>query len=389
MQTDMRMSLSSDVCATCHGEPLRHGRFQQWQLSSHANYELAVDRGESGSCARCHTANGFLAWLPILLDDDPATDPLADVEVTWTADQAHPQTCATCHNPHSVGTTTGVTTDVTVRIYGDTPPLIGGFTVIGAGNGAICMTCHNTRRGLRNDSNFAGHYGTAEASRAPHQSAQADVLVGENAYLVDVGVRGSHSLVEDTCVNCHMERTPPPASLSYNQGGTNHTFFASETICSKCHGEAFNATGVTSAFEANSATLKTLMDDALYRLVTGLLQAGNSIDLDGEAILASAAEIEAVEFGEGSGRQAITVVLSDGTALGPFGVNNVNVLDAAQTEIGQLYDFADERLIKSGWNWNLLIDDGSRGIHNPSFVFNVLDASIDALNALAQEEGGD
>ena len=124
-------------------------------MSGHADYELAIDEGESGNCSRCHTGNGFLNWLPILLDDDPATDPVESIEVTWTADETHPQTCVTCHDPHAIGTTTGVDTNATVRISGDTPPLIAGFTAVGVGKGAICMTCHNSRRGLRNDSNFA------------------------------------------------------------------------------------------------------------------------------------------------------------------------------------------------------------------------------------------
>ena len=42
-----RLSLASDVCASCHGEPLRHARFQQWQLSRHSNYELAIDESQT------------------------------------------------------------------------------------------------------------------------------------------------------------------------------------------------------------------------------------------------------------------------------------------------------------------------------------------------------
>ncbi len=49
-----RVDLSSDVCAQCHGEPLRHARFQQWQLSGHANYELAVDEA-AAAAARAAT----------------------------------------------------------------------------------------------------------------------------------------------------------------------------------------------------------------------------------------------------------------------------------------------------------------------------------------------
>ena len=105
--SEPRVDISSDVCATCHGELPRHGRFQQWQLSGHANYELAIDESQSGSCSRCHTGNGFLAWLPILLDDDPNTDPTASIQVDWTEDESHPQTCVTCHDPHQAGTTSG------------------------------------------------------------------------------------------------------------------------------------------------------------------------------------------------------------------------------------------------------------------------------------------
>ena len=385
-QTDPRVSLSADVCAVCHGEPLRHARFQQWQLSGHANYELAIDEGESGSCARCHTVNGFLAWLPILLDDDPDTDPLDDVEVTWTADEAHPQTCVTCHDPHNIGTTTGVGTNATVRISGDTPPLIGGFQATDVGRGAICMTCHNSRRGLRNDDTFDDTVAEGDQTRAPHGSAQGDMLMGQNAYLVEVGTRGNHSTsenVQDTCVTCHMEATPPPDLLSYQLGGTNHTFFASPDICADCH--AFGAEVVQPGVDADMGSLKELIADAMLDLFAQQIAAGNSIDLNGEATIEDTADIIALDFGESRGQQALTVVFDGGTSVGPVAVGNVSVVDSAGTILGGLYDFADARLIKAGWNWNFVTNDGSRGVHNPSFAMGVLDASIDALEALAVE----
>ena len=39
---DSRVKLGSEVCGSCHGEPARHGRYQQWLLSNHADYELAA-----------------------------------------------------------------------------------------------------------------------------------------------------------------------------------------------------------------------------------------------------------------------------------------------------------------------------------------------------------
>ncbi len=373
-----RTSLSSYVCAVCHGEPLRHARFQQWQLSAHANYELAIDESDSGSCSRCHTGNGFLAWSEL----DPPFDPDTNVTVDWTADEAHPQTCVVCHDPHSVGTTTGVETDATMRIFGDTPPLTAGFTATDVGNGAICMTCHNSRRGLRNDATFDG----TDTARAPHGAAQTDVLMGQNAYFVEVDSPGSHATeIEDTCVNCHMEQTTPPDLLAYNSGGTNHTFAASPDICANCHG--FGPEVVQPGIEASLDELQGLMEGALLDLITVQLAAapGNSIDLDGDGVadITDASDIADIAFGESHGRQAITVGFTGGTTIGPVRMNDVDVLDASAEVLGELYDFADDTVIKAGWNWNLVNNDGSKGVHNPGFAGEALNAAIDALNELA------
>ncbi len=391
-----RVGLSADICATCHGEPLRHARFQQWQLSGHGNYELAIDEAGSGNCSRCHTANGFLEWLPILLDDDPLTDPTASVTVAWTEDEAHPQTCVTCHDPHANGSTSGINTNATVRISGSTPPLIGGFKAVGVGRGAICMTCHNSRRGLHNDTLFGEIAGTSDTSRAPHGSAQSDMLMGQNAYFVNTGIRGNHSLVEDTCVNCHMEQTPPPAALSYALGGTNHTFAASDQICSNCHGLSFNAAGVQEAFAASIDDLKVLVEIALLSLMEDEIALGNviAIDLGGgmERIVTDIMEIDTIEFGETRGRQAISFNFVDMTTVGLTGVNGIDVRDGLMTmdcpglaARCELYDFADDRLVKAGWNYVLVHNDGSGGIHNPAYALEVLDVSRDALEALLAE----
>jgi hypothetical protein len=379
---DPRVDLSADVCASCHGEPLRHARFQQWQLSGHANYELAIDESGSGSCSRCHTANGFLEWLPILLDNDPTTDPLANITVTWTEDEAHPQTCATCHDPHAIGTTTGIDTNATVRISGDTPPLIAGFQVTDVGRGAICMTCHNSRRGLRNDSVW-DTFSASEKARAPHGSAQTDVLVGENAYFVPVGDRGSHSFLEDACVSCHMESTPPPSVLSYNQGGTNHTFLADRNICSDCHSPHLDPDDVQGGVQHLMDIVEDLLEDGYYELFETVTTAGNSVDLNGDATISDPTTIAEIQFGEYHGRQALSVTFNDMSVSGPHRLTDIDVLDGSMAIVGTLADFADDSLMKSGWNWALIHNDGSRGVHNPFFANGALIAARDALVAMA------
>ncbi len=376
--TGSRISLSSDVCGICHGEPARHGRFQQWQLSGHANYELATDEGENGNCSRCHTGNGFLAW------EDLNFDAGSNVEVTWTSDQIHPQTCQTCHDPHDIGTTSGnAETNATVRISGDTPMLAAGFVATDVGRGAICMTCHNGRRGLRNDSNFD----IADAARAPHVGPQADVLMGQNAYFVEVGKRSYHSQIEDACVTCHMEATPPPDLLSYNLGGTNHTFYARKDICANCHTFA-NYEGVQGPVQNKLAKLKGEIEDALYAVIDAQTNQGAVIDFGGEATIGSASEILGLDFEESHGRQGLAVQLASGW-VGPVAMNSVKVVPAvgAATDI---YRVADPSVAKAGWNYWLVHSDASLGVHNPGFVNSALDVSLFAVaNADVPGEGGD
>ncbi len=130
-------------------------------------------------------ANGFLAWLPVL-DGAVPGDPNDSVEVTWTEDETHPQTCADLPRParhrHHLGRATTPTrrcgSPATRRCCSPAS------SPTDVGRGAICMTCHNTRRGLRNDRHLGRD---RRQDRAPHLGAQTDVLMGQNVYFVEVG----------------------------------------------------------------------------------------------------------------------------------------------------------------------------------------------------------
>lgn len=366
-QNGSRTTLSSDLCGTCHGEPLRHSRFQQWQLSSHANYELAGEEGTNATCAKCHSANGFIAW-------EKSGFSTANLNVTWTADQVHPITCQACHDPHDVGTTSGSSaTNATVRVTGSTPELMAGFTATNVGRGAICMTCHNSRRGLKNDSTFT----VADASRAPHVGAQADIIMGQNLYFAQVGTPGYHSKVEDSCVTCHMESTPPPADLSYQLGGTNHTFFASKDICSKCH-PTIRTDDVQAVVEAKLVSLKAEVERAIKETMQAQIKAGKSIKMGTAAtapVIKVASDIVSVSISDSSGRQAVAVTLADGTTTPTVGLNNVKVVPPAGAVV-EFYAVADPNIAKAGWNLLTVETDGSKGVHNPAFVNSALDIAL-------------
>ncbi len=383
---DARVSLASNVCAVCHGEPLRHARYQQWQLSRHSNFELAIDEGDSASCSRCHTGQGFLTWLPQLVAGDPGdiVDPDPGTEeneaIYWTADTVQPQTCVTCHDPHNIGTTTGTGTDATVRIFGDTPVLPAGFVATGMGNGALCITCHNSRRGLYNDA--VADSIPFEDGRAPHGSSQGDIVMGQNAFFVSVGVRGAHSLIEDTCVKCHMEETPPPELLSYNQGGANHTFFASIDICSNCHtsvdGESLQAATESEVDALIDETESAITDLMNAQLASTPVTLWNSSTPPAQLITIPLGSTVSVDnFGSSRGRQAMDVTV--GVETFSVQLRRVTIGDAGVPfdSANNLFSNYNEGVVilKAGWNILLVENDGSFGVHNPSFSNGVLGSS--------------
>ena len=400
-----RQNISSELCGSCHGEPLRHGRFQQWEESGHANLELAIVEGtvenrdaSAGHCGRCHSGEGFLAWtaqddltLRIQGANGNATvDELAALGLT--VDSVHSQTCVVCHDPHDAGKSSGEPNTAGIRIEGSTSLLPAGFKAVSVGRGALCITCHNTRNGAHNDL-----VGDPANYSAPHTAAQGDVLMGENAYFVRTGARSAHSFIENTCTKCHMDLTPPPTEFSYQQSGTNHSFAASLSICADCHGK-FDGKALMEAIEemlhdlgsAMSAyLLGKLGDQVTIKDYTPHAYQGKEYDIKSDAVVINKANIAAVEPSEPHGQQGFLITFKEPVEVTYAPANeNPHKLSVTTVEV-QLGDITSDGkaaiippadpLVKAGWNYFLLHGDGSEGIHNPSFSLDVIRASAAAL----------
>ncbi|KKN12289.1 hypothetical protein LCGC14_1018010, partial [marine sediment metagenome] len=376
-QADARTSVSSDVCGACHGEPPRHGRFQQWEESNHADYTLAIERATNASCGRCHVAQGFLAWLPQLEEGNPGN---IEAEITWTAETAEPVTCVVCHDPHGQGKISGEPNTATVRVEGNTSMLPAGFKVIGAGRGALCMTCHNSRNSERNDVAMP-----VTDDRVPHTAAQTDVLMGENAYFVSVGQRSPHSLIEDTCTGCHMVLSPPPAEFSRQGAGTNHSFEASSDICASCHG-VFTGGTLDDAVHGGLEELKVAIEEAIAKEIVAQTSAGKTVTLvkmgpdESDVNIVGDSQVTGVEFLETHGRLAMNIAV-DGTVYEHVRLaRDTEVTDPDGKVVGTfIASDAGQVIAKAGWNYFLIEGDGSEGVHNPSFTLQVVSASVDAL----------
>ena len=400
-----RVSLSSDVCGACHGEPPRHARFQQWEESGHGDYDLAIleatveNRGPlAGHCGRCHSGQGFLSWieqgnLGKWIQGAEGNATVGELKALGlTNDSVHPQTCVVCHDPHEQGTTSGEPNTATVRIEGNTSMLPAGFQAKNVGRGALCMTCHNTRNGPHNDAK------PPTSHSAPHVAAQADVLMGENAYFVAEGQRSSHANLQDTCTTCHMAETPPPAELSYQLSGTNHTFEASSKICASCHSDAFDGTALQAGYEEKLHKLAEEMGEYLLNKMPAEITikdytpheyAGKSYDMASDAVVVAEANIASAEPTEPHGQQGFILKFKSSVTFtySPKG-EQPHTVELSEAEVQLRHITTDgetlvipvgDVLVKVGWNYFLIHGDGSEGVHNPAFTNEVLDASMEAL----------
>lgn len=105
--------------------------------------------------------------------------------------------------------------------------------------------------------------------------------------------------------------------------------------------------------------------------------AGTRSDLNGAATIVDAGDIDEIVFGSFRGRQSMVVTLG-GTAYGPLRVGDIDVLTGEGAV--KLRDAAPDELLKAGWNWNLVNNDGTYGVHNPRYALTVLAAARDAVN---------
>jgi predicted CXXCH cytochrome family protein len=397
-----RTSLASELCASCHGEadsvyPLL------WRGSPHANLEMAQgeatveSRGAfAAHCGRCHAGQGFLAYLDQLDNGTAATASLrkpdgspADVgylgSLGLTRDQVQPETCATCHDPHDA------TNPHQLRVF-DSQTLAAGFDVAGVGEGALCMTCHNTRSGAH-----GADAGDPPDYSAPHVAAQADVFMGKSAYYVTGSRLSGHAVIQDTCVTCHV-RLLPASVPSF--APSNHTFEADTTICVSCHGDGVTGAPTQTAVLSEMDELASALGTALANVIAGQVAASGSFavrawdpatDLyssssSGTANVTIDQAPTAAEPVSIHGQQGFTVTLPSDVTFqltnGDFVTTNKVSFQLGslftQTGGAALVSPASD-IVRAGWNYYLVLGDGSRGIHNPSFVFEILDASLSAL----------
>lgn len=422
-----RISYSAEVCGTCHGEGAHH-IYAEWSTPApadalgvrmgHSNRDGALlGAGATGlnrSCGRCHTAQGFDLYTEELDNGRFTLNQVpANVVAAITTANAEPVTCTGCHDPHDA------TNPNQLRVYGDTELLPSGFRGYGLGKGALCVTCHNSRNGARTGSDTltylhedgeAYNSGNPTGYSAPHQAAQGDVFLGRNAYFMGarLPMTSDHAAIEDSCVGCHMALQPKEYIAHGSPQKSGHLFRIAEedrgALCSNCHGDYVNGEGIQGSVEAQLEALEQRMAAAAMAKINGIpggVIRVRAFDVSTDFYSSSSASnsnvsidvvtnpVVAIELEEGHGQIELHLTFalpidvpfvnaSGGPAptrtLTAFGVQLGSLKDNAATPVA-LYGL-NGNFVRAGWNYFLVHGDASKGLHNPTFVREVLNASL-------------
>ena len=341
-----------------------------WQKSKHANKELAVEdatwegRKESTAhCARCHSEQGFKAWVPQLKRGDAGFIKKADGKdadeafiksLGLTKADVKPITCAACHSQGSQ-----------LHITDNIPMLPNGLSIRGVGKGALCMACHNTRNGR-----IAWDNPDPKRFTQPHEAAQTDVLFGKNVFFYnDTGdTESPHAaFVGDSCVACHKQ---------LSKGG--HSFKAGE--CESCHGEklkeSFVQKGIVDLQKQLAAAIEKRILAAKEKIAS-VTSWDPKTDKDTENTPIDGKQIKAVEIPMGiHGQISLKFIMQDGKEV----YSQMGNIKDAVGEKGKPVFATSDPVVRALWNYLLFDYDGSKGVHNPKFTRNVLLATINAVS---------
>lgn len=194
----------ADACMQCHGDDdlALVAAQAQWANSVHGIGATTILNAnvDEGSCERCHTAEGFLAYITGVPFDSSHYSSIG---------------CFTCHAPHTTGTLALRVTAPYTLMDGD---------VFNHGEANLCANCHHSRR---NVNTYVADSVKLSERYGPHHSNQGDMLNGSGGYEYDgyTYANSPHSNVAaDGCIDCHMS-----PSVGVELGGHTWTMEA-ETV---------------------------------------------------------------------------------------------------------------------------------------------------------------
>ncbi len=241
------VSMADLTCTECHNDTaVITGKKVAWESSVHGSGTAAAYAGGRGGCAACHSGSAFSEM--VAAGENPGT---------WegvSADVTH-QDCRTCHQIHTTytGDDWALETDADAIMFAFEDVTYSG------GSGNLCATCHQPRREMEV---VDGIVNVSSTHWGPHHGPQATMLmgIGGAGEAAEGSASGHYTLVEDTCVACHVGEND------------NHSFLPSVSACTECHAdiEDFDVNGTQTEVEELVAELGELLEaKGMYELEAG------------------------------------------------------------------------------------------------------------------------
>ena len=242
----------------------------------HSGYNSAYTAGavgDNGTWSNGWGSSGANLWTDVALEFNTAnasyhpvvggtgrtgtriTGTTGTMQAGWRT-TGQTMTCSDCHQSTTASSTAygphGSAVKKILRGYWPTNSADGTgalYTLGGSYTNLLCANCHQARRYLANfaakdkDGNVIPDTYQANVRFNTHLSDQSDILLGVldvNDILGVTGKPGAHySMVENTCVGCHMGEAD------------NHAFTPQVANCVACHADAesIDINGAVTAFE--------------------------------------------------------------------------------------------------------------------------------------------
>jgi len=348
----LSITFAAGNCAQCHDSAPVHFKSAEWNNSKHAVATRTPSGPTRAACARCHTGRGFANY----------TATLGTTNIWTGTDTANTEytaiTCATCHDPHSDENPHQLRAAELVKLA-DGANIV---TITNAGAGSLCMNCHQSRTGSYTNSlveypagrpTFAG--GTS--SFGPHDNPAAMMLEGVNGYTYgkDIPSSAHRNSVTDTCAGCHMQPVVSSDPAFTKAGG--HTFSMTYSnasgvvvdkvdVCVQCHGP------ITS-----------------FDMV--------KVDYNGDGI------IEGVQTEVGKLLAKLSTLFPPST----YQSNSANYVADGLVKSPSVKTNWPAKFLQAAWNYQLVNNDLSKGVHNTAYAVGLLKASIADLSGDANNDG--
>jgi len=327
-------------CVSCHSNANREPLLASFALSAHGSGSVGFAEGRGGDdatnrCSQCHGEEGFLDFIQ---NGEANIDGYASPTTIY---------CSTCHSSHKTFDFENDGPDFAlVNDYAQALLLDPSVTLDFEGSSNNCITCHQPRTSyVIPAEDGSGKYVVDTSRFGPHHGPQSSMLEGVLGSNIPgsegyPGVGSATHRTGSSCVACHMG----PASTG-DEGG--HTWVPTTDACIQCH-----TNGVPDemgGYSQGMATLKMLLESVVGEEFEVDVDGNPVFDVDGNPV--------------GTGVPVVGLIVDfapDDTDRSNSGIFTTKEAQAA-------------------WNYKTLLEDQSRGIHNPGYSRALLTNSIEAL----------